>query len=1212
MYFHERFFCTRVCDDMLHRGRYVKLKTVKKRRSFTGQTSKKPNNEALRHKMPESVIKQIKFIYKLTKFLTMYLYRIFVKKDESFMLRIKSGIFILALLALNLCVATASAQQFTVTGVTSDESEELLAGVTVAVKGTSTGVMSDADGKYSITVPGSNAVLIFSYVGYEQQEITVGSQTVINVVLKSSTELDEVVVTALGITREAKALGYAVTTISAKELTKVGSPNFATALYGKASGVRIQNTQGGSAGGVSIAVRGLSSFNGNTQPLIVMNGVPIRNGNATNGSNGEGSNISDRDFASIGSGGRIRSNGIVDINPEDIESLTILKGAAATALYGSEAANGAIIISSKKASAKGVTVDVNATFQVNSIANVPATQGKYGPGELFGNWDGTINAEGFKTDAVTGQIYPNYSSRFSWGPAYDGRDVLYIDGKTRKYSPSSTEPWKDLFRTGSNQIYNVAINQGGESSNTRFSYTYADEVPNALSGSYNKHNFNLIGAVKFNDRLSVDYTGNYIIQNFKNRSQASMGVYGSWADAFGSFVDIPLMKTLYKTADGYRNAKPDGVEWTPQEYQTIDAVNGGQFVNGVRKLMWDINENQSEEVERRLISSVSPTWKVTDWFTVKARMATDYTTSEQVERNRSEYPATARPNPNDNVSGGYTTMQKSYLINYGDVMLIFNKKFSEKFNLNANLGWQGRTEKMNATFVGTNGGLAIDNVFQLTNGKRGTISPDGNTNRKMELLKTAFVGTVGVSYGDFIFLDVTGRQEKSSTLPSGNRDYFYPSASASFLYTEAFGLPSWYDFGKVRLSYGIVGNAPEPYAASMAYVAKSDPGGFIYNQIPGNLGNKDLKPETTKEFEIGIESKFFKNRLGFELSYYSRKITDMLFQVPLAPSSGSSDVWTNSGTMTNAGVEATIYVTPVQTRSFSWDLRANLGFNKNTIDELASGVPYIQHGGLEGSIGYTRSYVGGSMGDYVSSKYILVQNSDPGAPYYDASGQYVGQRVVNTDGNYLMNSVLESVGNAMQKVVGGLGTTLAYKNLALDIMTDFRFGGYVFNRMYYLTMNTGISTDTENREGEGFLNYSTDDGRSKQNGIILDGVVADGNGGFTKNQEVVPYDSYIMSSFGIGNPGAVNQTAANALFKNNWWKVREMALSYTFPKSVIPENVFRNLTLSVFGRNLFYLYKSIPNYDPETSNGTDWKSQLVIGASASPTRTFGISLRASF
>jgi TonB-linked SusC/RagA family outer membrane protein len=1100
--------------------------------------------------------------------------------------------------------------QTAVTGTVVDASGEIIVGASVVVKGSTQATITNVNGNFSLNVA-SSAVLQVSFLGYATQEVSVASAVNgrLTITLEEDTkQLEEVVVTALGITREAKALGYAVTTVSAKELTRSGSPNFATALYGKASGVRIQNTQGGSAGGVSVSVRGLSSFNGNTQPLIIMNGVPIRNGNATNRSESESNNISDRDFSSIGSGGRIRSNGLVDINPEDIESLTILKGAAATALYGSEAANGAIIITSKKASVKGITVDVNATFQVNTIANVPETQSTYGPGELFRNWDDNF-LNGFRTDNPAGK-YPNYGSRFSWGPAYDGSEVLYIDGKTRPYSAIAGDPWKDLFRTGSNQIYNVAVNYGGDKSNTRFSYTYADEVPNALSSSYNKHNFNLVGNLKFNDRISIDYTGNYIVQSFENRAQASLGVYSSWSDAFGSFVDIPLMKTLYKTSDGYRNQRHDGTEWVSPEYATIDAVNAGQFTSGVRKVLWETNENRSEEVESRFIASVAPTVKITDWLSVKGRVATDYTTTEQEERNASQYPATARPNQADDVTGSYTTLHKSYRINYGDIMLVFDKKLTDKINLNANLGWQGRTEKLDAIFVGTNGGLALDNVFQITNGKKGTINPDANTNRKMELLKTAFVGTIGVSYGNFVYVDVTGRQEKSSTLPRGARDFFYPSASASFVYSELFGLPSWYEFGKFRLSYGIVGNAPEAYAANMAYVAKADAGGFVYNQIPSALGNKDLKPETTNEFEIGLESKFFEDRLGFEVSYYSRKITDMLFQVPLAPSSGSGSVWTNAGVMSNTGVEASLYGTPVQSRDFSLTLRANFGFNKNEIDELAPGVQYIENSGTEGSVGYVRSFVGGAMGDYVSSDYVLV-SGDPSSQYYDASGQYVGQRVVDKEGNYVMTSTMEKIGNAMPKVVGGLGASLSYKNFTLDIMTDFRFGGHVWNRMYYLTMNTGISTDTENREGEGFYEYTNAHGVTRNIGIILDGVVSDGNGGFTKNEEVIPYDSYISSAFGIGSPGVGNQTLGNSIFENNWWKVREVALSYTFPKATFL-NVFRNLTLSVFGRNLFYLYKSIPNYDPETSNGTDWKSQLVIGASASPTRTFGISLRASF
>ena len=489
------------------------------------------------------------------------------------------------------------------------------------------------------------------------------------------------------------------------------------------------------------------------------------------------------------------------------------------------------------------------------------------------------------------------------------------------------------------------------------------------------------------------------------------------------------------------------------------------------------------------------------------------------------------------------------------------------------------------------------------------MTPDDNTDRKMQLLKTAWVGTLGVSYGDYVFLDVTGRQESSSTLPKGSRDYFYPSASASFLYTDAFKdfLPDWYRYGKLRVSYGIVGNAPEAYAANMAYNAQSDPGGFIWNQIPGGLGNNKLKPETTKEFEIGLESKFLNNRAGFEVSYYNRNISDMLISLPLSESSGAGSVWANSGTMTNKGIEFSVNGTPIETRDFILTFRANMGFNRNNIEYLAEGVPFIGQGmgGINApGIGGSRSYVNRPMGDYVVCDYKTVE--DKSSPYY-------GQRIVNTEGNYVMNSEFTIGANAMPKTVGGIGLNAGYKNLTLDVITDFRFGGYVFNYMYWNTMAMGVNKQTENREGDGFLDYtSKNHGGTRKIGIILDGVVDDGNGNYKPNEKIIAYDNYISSAFGVGGPGTNNQTMLNGLFKNDWWKLREVALTYRFPKQIASKLAMTNLSLSVYGRNLFYLTKAIKDYDPETSNSTDWQSQLVIGHSASPSRTVGFSARASF
>ncbi|MDR1624232.1 MAG: SusC/RagA family TonB-linked outer membrane protein [Tannerellaceae bacterium] len=1072
-----------------------------------------------------------------------------------------------------------------VTGKVVDPGGEPLVGVAVLETGTSNGTITDANGAFSINVR-PQATLKFSYVGFKAQTVTVGNQTRFDITMvDDAEELGEVVVTALGITKDAKKLGYAATVISSGDLLKSGTANLATALYGKASGVNIQSTQGGAAGGVSINLRGLSSINGNTQPLVILNGVPIRNGNASKiGDNNT------RDFASLGSGDRIRSNGLVDINPEDIDQLTILKGAAATALYGSEAANGAIVITSKKASGSGVTVDVNASLQANMVAEVPDIQTKYGPGGGYETWTAEqIANNGMKVDAATGKLFPNYTN-FQWGAPYDGRDVLYIDGTTRPYSAITTQPWKELFRTGTNQTYNIAINQGSENSTTRFSYTFLKEVPNALTSDYQKHNFNVVGNLKFNDKLSVDYTGNYITQHFVNRAQASIGTYQSWSNMFASFLDIPLMKKMYKTSLGYKN-DDRGAGPTPDEKFKY---NSNEFVHGVRQTLWDIYDKTSDEVEQRLLASASPTWKITPWLTAKGRIATDYTTSKIIGVNYPEFPAAASTSEG---SGGYNTMTKYYQVNYGDIMLMLDKKLNDKFGVTASAGWQGRAETMNSLYLGTNRGLSIEGLYMINN-SYSPLDINDQTEKKMELLKTAWVGTLGVSYGDYLYLDITGRQEKSSTLPKDTRNYFYPSASASFLFTDAFSMPSWYDFGKLRLAYGIVGNAPEAYAANMAYTVGSAPG-WSYNQVPADLGNEKLKPETTKEFEIGLESKFLNNRLGFEVSYYNRRITDMLLKASLATSSGSNSMWVNSGTMENKGVELSLYGSIIDNRNLTWEVRGNIGFNRNKILKLVEGINFIETGYFAGGIGKNYSTVGRPMGDYVTYINQVVED-----------GPYKGRKIVNDDGNYMMTQTLEVIGSAMPDATGGIGTSLSYKNFTFDVMTDFRIGGYIFNEVYHYTMTAGVNPETENREGEGFYEHTYDNGLKKQTGIILDGVVSDGKGGWTENKKTIPYEKYIQETYDWGGGGNPNRMLSTS--ENTWWKLRELSLSYTFKKDLIKNAALKNLTLSVFGRNLCYFYKTIPNYDPETSNGTNWKDQLTIGGSAAPTRTVGVSLRASF
>lgn len=500
-----------------------------------------------------------------------------------------------------LFAGSAGAQETkTIKGMVRDVTGEPLIGASVIEKGTNNGVITDVDGNFTLTVP-ADATLSIAYMGYATREIHLAKrkkQGDLRVTLREdSQQLKEVVVTAMGIKKDTKRLGYAVSTIESDEIVKAGATNFASAMYGKAPGIRITQTQGGSAGAVSINVRGLTSITGNNQPLIILDGVPIRNG-------GTGKST---DFAEFGNDGQIRSNGLVDINPEDIESVSVLKGASATALYGSEAANGAVVITSKRAKSGKLTVDFTAQVTANLPAYLPKVQTVYGPGRYNTEYsDYEKQTGGFYQRTMNGESYRSlYNTTMSFGPKYDGSDVLYWDGKMRPYLPATDNPWKELFRTGWNQTYNLAISQGTETSSNRFSYTFMGETPNSLTGSFTKHNFKLTGSYKPARTLNIEYSLNYIVQDVKDRPQTSLNLYGSFSNMFSSFMDIPYLKQSYVTSLGYRNTYAGGdATLTPDESWAYDPG----YLNGVSNMLWNMYHHHSKETENRLIGMIRPTW----------------------------------------------------------------------------------------------------------------------------------------------------------------------------------------------------------------------------------------------------------------------------------------------------------------------------------------------------------------------------------------------------------------------------------------------------------------------------------------------------------------------------------------------------------------------------------------------------------------------------
>lgn len=1095
-----------------------------------------------------------------------------------------------------LFAGSAGAQETkTIKGMVRDVTGEPLIGASVIEKGTNNGVITDVDGNFTLTVP-ADATLSIAYMGYATREIHLAKrkkQGDLRVTLREdSQQLKEVVVTAMGIKKDTKRLGYAVSTIESDEIVKAGATNFASAMYGKAPGIRITQTQGGSAGAVSINVRGLTSITGNNQPLIILDGVPIRNG-------GTGKST---DFAEFGNDGQIRSNGLVDINPEDIESVSVLKGASATALYGSEAANGAVVITSKRAKSGKLTVDFTAQVTANLPAYLPKVQTVYGPGRYNTEYsDYEKQTGGFYQRTMNGESYRSlYNTTMSFGPKYDGSDVLYWDGKMRPYLPATDNPWKELFRTGWNQTYNLAISQGTETSSNRFSYTFMGETPNSLTGSFTKHNFKLTGSYKPARTMNIEYSLNYIVQDVKDRPQTSLNLYGSFSNMFSSFMDIPYLKQSYVTSLGYRNTYAGGdATLTPDEAWAYDPG----YLNGVSNMLWNMYHHHSKETENRLIGMIRPTWQITNWLSLRAQLSTDITDTKQTL----EY-ETERPNSLYDPSGSFQNINRRYDIVYGDVMLNFNYNI-RRFDIAATLGWTGRYENMNNMRVSTNGGLVTENWFDL-NASRYTAS---STLQRMELLKTGYMGTLSLGWDNYLFLELTGRQERSSTLK--DQSFFYPSANLSFLFSNAFRMPAWWNHGKLRLSYGVVGNAPETYAANIIYEQGSD-NGFTWNYVPSSWGNANIRPEKKYEYEIGFESKFLNNRLGFDVSYYNNRVKDQILSTPQPSTSGVKYVLMNVGEVANEGWDISVSATPVLTKNFRWDLTANYGIYRNKVVKLANGVPYLEISNIGGGGAKIQAVEGRPMGD------IYVQ-----VPQMNENGEYL----VSDKGLYMNQTELQRVGNINPDGVGGLFSSFSYKNIFLDFSIDFRIGGDVINEMYQYSTASGLTPESlqfRDTEHGGLSYYYPGNNNASgvpvqvdpslgagpngetvyHDGVILPGVVASTG---EKNTRIIPAGYYYNQTYNWGTQPE-QLTYRHSVFDNSYVKLRELTIGYQFPEKLISKLGMTRLSVSVFGRNLFYFYKALKNYDAESSVGTSWASQAVVGGSTTATRNFGVSLRASF
>ena len=1086
-------------------------------------------------------------------------------------------------------MATFGQEKKTVSGTVLDSTGNALKDVSVTVKGTTTGTTTDGEGHFKIQVS-SKETLVFSAVGYAKNEVVAGNGSNFNISLRSaSSSLEEVVVTSMGIKKQARSLGYAVSTISAKDITESGSTNFASALYGKAAGVKIASAPGGASSAVNVQIRGVSSIGLNTQPLYVVDGVPIRLYNDLDGNLGNNSNNN-----GYWSNQRIQGNGVLDINPDDIESLTILKGASASALYGSEATNGVVIITTKRGSkGRGLGVDFNYVVNREALATTPDYQNVYGPGydpQTNVTYVGSTPDGWLDSSAAT--IHPFWGAQYNFGPKFDGRKVKYWDGTTRNYVAYPNN-YKDFFSTGYNSAANIAISNANDKGNYRFSYTRTDYKGILPGSNLNKNNFNFNGTLKLSDRVSVDLVSTYNNNFTHNRPYLMSQIFASSNGWFTRADDMKTYFNKYQTTDGYKYVLPGN-----NTYDVDQQLAYNPSATNLMDYLWTALKNKYDETQNRFINSLTLNVGILNNLKFRGRVGSDYTSLGIVEEHYSEKPAST------GYTGYYGVTSNNFNIFYGDALLAYNPKITKDLSLTLTGGFTGRKQVyhyQNAN-TGGNNGLQIENFFSLSNSS-GALS---NTAYREEQVDVAGFGTLDLNYKNVLYLEGTGRYESTSTLPPGVNHYFYPSVNAGFILSDVVKLPSLINYAKLRASYGMVGNHPNIYQANVAYTTTAllyNNNSVLYqNANSSNFGNNSIVSEKKRESEFGLETRILNDKIGVDFSYYNNKVMNQILTLSTAGSAGATSVLENAGDLLNYGYEAAITASPFVTRNIRWTTRFNFAINKNKLASLPAGQTTLTSSSQDGGYLIIRSEVGSALGNI----YVHPKNMDPKGNAILTNGLYT----VNTN-DY------QYAGNIMPKIIGGFSNSVSYKNFSLDFTIDYRFGGKLVSIPTYYQVGAGMYKGTlryrdaahgglsYNVNSDANADYTASASGSRNDGVILKGVTPSG----AVNDKIITAAMFYINTFNWETAGLYE----NAVFDNSYIKFREATLSYNLPKSITSKLHFQNLQLAFIGRNLFYIYKTLPhNLDPEVAVGSSWLAQGIDGGSSAPTRSYGVSLRARF
>ena len=1069
--------------------------------------------------------------------------------------------------------------QKTITGtVTSADDGSTLPGVSVVVKGTTIATVSDIDGKYVLNnVPSDATTLVFSLVGMATQEVPISGDVVDCALEPSQVEVGTVVVTALGVTRETKSLGYAVQEVNGDDLNVVKSNNFVSQLSGKVAGVQIQtNTNFG--GSVNVLVRGSSSLTGNNQALFVVDGVPIDN------------TTYNSSYQNVGGRGYDYGSGASDINPDDIESVTVLKGAAATALYGSRAANGVILITTKKAGknkALGVSVGFSGMVGMIDKTTFPTYQKEYGAG--YGPFGEDPTGYFFYTDVDgdgTDDLVTQLTEDASYGPKFDQSLMVYqwnslYPGLTHYHEAT---PWvaaehdpSYFFNKAYNYTTNVQVTGGNDKGTYRLSYQNMIQTGILPNSKLMKNNVSLNATYDITKKLHFTTFANYINQNAIGRN--TTGYAGNIMSSFRQWwqvnVDILEQKDAYNQL-GYN------VTWNPN------------YVNNLSPIYWNNfyfqrYNNYETDGKNRLIGYSKIDYDVADFLTLTARASVDFYNLIQEERLAVGSVAEAfGVNYPDQKSGyGYRTRQ--FMENNYDLFANFHKDFSENFTMRALVGANFRHTDLQTLFASTNGGLVVPGLYALSNSRESNLAPDEYHSR---VQVNGYFANLSIGLMKFLFLEGSARVDQSSTLPLDNNTYVYPSASLSFVFSELLDA-DWLSLGKIRFNYAQVGNDAPWASLNDVYLANTSLYGNAMYSPSTTLRNPELRPERLRSLETGLTMNFFNNRVGFDLTLYKNNSFDQIMPIAVSYATGSVSKYINAGNIENKGIELALNLTPVKTKSgFEWDMNINWTKNKNKVLELAPGVDNIQLARLQGGVSINAT-VGQPYGNIQGTDYVYV---DPDNPTPDT-------RIVNSSGYYRQTATSDYViGNVQPDWLSGLRNTITYKGLSFTFLIDWKHGGDIFSLDQWYGMGTGLYPETAGTNDLG--NPVRDDviqtGGTDVTDVTYDpasgGVILKGVQEVVDGTDTTYVDNIVRAYAGwFANPwGWYRAPNAMHIYDASYIKLREVALNYTFPSKIFGGSFIKGASIGFVGNNLWILYKKLPYADPEATqsagNIQGWQS----------------------